>query len=460
MMVLVRRHAYGIGGALISIACAGGPSSRGGIESGAGASAMPTAGASGMLSTPNGGGSTSGAAGSGLPNAAIGGNGVGISGFAGAATSGGQNGIGGDGGLSGGSSATGSAASGGSSGSSGSSGAAGTAGFGGGAAGPVGPRFIGRFNVTKPTESAFEWSGSAISLRFTGTEVSVTLTDSASNVFEVVLDGKISNFTTLSGSKKYPLASALSNGPHDLLLYRRTEPLFGDTTFNGFDLSADAYLPGPPLPKHRLEVIGDSISAGYGNEGTFPCSFVAATENQYLSYEALAARTLGAELYTEAWSGIGMLRNNGGETTNTMPQRYPRTLPAKDSTATWDFSKYIPEAVVINLGTNDFSKGDPGMAFQSTYTTFVGSLRGYYPKARFYLAVGPMLSGTNYASAKNYLNAVIAARSGAGDTNLALLEFGTQDSADGLGCDYHPSLATHQKMSLKLVAALKADLGW
>jgi len=243
------------------------------------------------------------------------------------------------------------------------------------------------------------------------------------------------------------------------LLYRRTEASFNETTFNGFDVPSSAYLPATVAP-HRLEVIGDSISAGYGNEGTFPCTFTAATENQYLSYEAIAARTLNAQLYTEAWSGIGMYHNYEGETTDQMPVRYLRTLPDR-ATSTWDFGKFVPEAVVINLGTNDFSKGDPGMPFQTAYLKFVTDLRGRYPLARFFLAVGTMLSGDGYKQATAYLKAVIDSRATAGDTNLRLLEFGSQDSnADGLGCDYHPSLKTHQKMADKLIATLKSELGW
>jgi lysophospholipase L1-like esterase len=341
-------------------------------------------------------------------------------------------------------------------------GANGSSGQGGGAAGPVGPRFIGRFDMSKPTAPVFEWSGAAISLRFTGTEIGVTLTDGASNVFEVIIDGKQTVVPSISGTNKYMLATGLTNGPHDLLLYRRTEAFWGDTTFGGFDIDPSAYLPGDPVPTRRLEVIGDSISAGYGDEGTYPCTFGPATENQYLSYEALAARSVGAELYTEAWSGIGMVRNASGDTTNPrMPTRYPLILPNDATSATWNFSSYTPDAVVINLGTNDFSTGDPGMAFQTTYVTFVTMLRGHYPNARLFLAVGPMLSGDSYNEAKAYLNGVITDRATAGDKNLALLEFGTQDTVnDGIGCDYHPSLTTHQKMSVKLVAALHTDLGW
>jgi lysophospholipase L1-like esterase len=324
----------------------------------------------------------------------------------------------------------------------------------------AGPRFIGRFDQSNPDAAVFAWPGTAIALRFTGTEIGVTLTDEGSNVFEVVLDGQHQVLALQPGTRKYMLGSGLAPGAHELLLYRRTEPSFKETTFNGFDLPMGAYLPSAPPPKRRLEVIGDSISAGYGNEGVHPCAFTPATENQYLSYEAIAARALNAELYTEAWSGIGVIRNYEGAGADVMPVRYPRTLPER-ATSAWDFSKFVPDAVVINLGTNDFAKGDPGAAFQRAYSKFVGDLRSRYPAARFFLALGPMLKPADYRRASRYLKAVIAERASAGDENLALLEFGIQNAKlDGLGCDYHPSLKTHQRMAEKLQAALKTELGW
>ena len=327
-------------------------------------------------------------------------------------------------------------------------------------AGPLAPRFIGRFEHSGSGATAFAWPGTAIALRFSGTAIGVTLGDNGNNVFEVVLDGKHSVLTLQSGTKKYALGSGLAAGAHELLLYRRTEASFHETTFEGFDVAPSAYLPAAPPPTRRLEVIGDSISAAYGNEGVHPCPFTSATENHYLSYEAIAARALNAELFTEAWSGIGMLRNYEGTTTDVMPERYLRTLPER-ATSTWDFGKFVPHAVVINLGTNDFAKGDPGPAFRSAYLKFVGDLRTHYPSARFFLALGPMLSRDDYAKAFSYLSAVIAERATAGDENLTLLELGSQDAgADGLGCDYHPSRKTHQKMAAKLQAALEADLGW
>ncbi len=88
-----------------------------------------------------------------------------------------------------------------------------------------------------------------------------------------------------------------------------------------------------------------------------------------------------------------------------MPERYRRALPER-AASIWDFSRFVPDAVLINLGTNDFGKGDPGAAFQSAYLKFVTDLRAHYAKARFYLALGPMLSGKDYEAAKAYLNGV------------------------------------------------------
>ena len=85
------------------------------------------------------------------------------------------------------------------------------------------------------------------------------------------MDGKHSVITAQAGTKKIALASALADGPHDVLLYRRSEASFGESSFAGFDVAPSAYLAADPAPARRLEVIGDSISGGYGNEGTFPC---------------------------------------------------------------------------------------------------------------------------------------------------------------------------------------------
>ena len=340
-------------------------------------------------------------------------------------------------------------------------GTAGAAGSGGSAGTPGAPavRFIGRFDHTDPKGPQFEWSGSQMHARFSGTALNVHLSGSP-NAFEAVVDGQASKVQFSGGDQVIPLAQGLGPGEHEIRLYRITEAFFWSTQFLGFDFGAGSLLAAPTAPDRRIEVVGDSISAGYGIEGADQsCPFSADTENHYLTYESIAARQLGADLITLAWSGIGMYSNFGGDTSSPrMPERYLLSMPDFPNTP-WDFTSWIPHAVVINLGTNDFSNGDPGQPFVDAYAQFVTNMRARYPSALIYLGVSPMLGGSSYASLKTHLQSVMALRAAQGDTNLKLMEF-TTDPNDGYGCDWHPSLATHQKMAAVMVSSLQADLGW
>ncbi len=344
-----------------------------------------------------------------------------------------------------------------SAGTSGSAGTAGSAGTGGGA--PVAPAlsWIGR---VVPTQGGarMAWPGTGFRARFNGTGAHVSLKTDAVDYFELAVDEQAPTvLTTQAGTHPYDLAKGLAAGDHTVTLWRRTEPLNGNAEVMAVTFDGTLLAPPPPTTK-RLEIVGDSISVGYGVEcKTQNEAFAFATENNYLTYQALTARKLGAELFTEAWSGIGVWRDVGGGLTTQMPERYLRALP-NDGTSTWDFSKYVPDAVVVLLGTNDFAKGDPGQPFVDAYTTFVASLRMHYPKARQYFVVSPMLGGNNRTLVKQYIATVITTRNAAGDKNIASLEF-AQPAADAWGCG-HPNGATHAIMAGVLETALHADLGW
>jgi lysophospholipase L1-like esterase len=265
-----------------------------------------------------------------------------------------------------------------------------------------------------------------------------------------------------AGTMSYPLASGLAAGEHDALLYKRTEAFFTTAQFLGFMVAGGQILDHAfNTQNRRIELIGDSITCGYGDEGMGPtCPFTNGTENEYLAYGALTARALGAEQVTLAWSGKGVYRNYDGTMTEPVPVLYDRTI-ATSATSSWDFKSEIPDAVIVNLGTNDFAQGDPGSGFVSAYDAFVKKIRGHYPTATIFLAVGPMLGDPSLTTARGYVQGVVSTETQAGDTRIAYVEFAQQDiAADGAGCDYHPSLATHQKMATVLTAAIKGKLGW
>jgi hypothetical protein len=55
---------------------------------------------------------------------------------------------------------------------------------------------------------------------------------------------------------------------------------------------------------------------------------------------------------------------------------------------------------------------------------------------------------------------VIASAHASGDMKVQYLDFGQQNITLGTGCDYHPNATEHQAMADRLVAALRAALGW
>lgn len=310
--------------------------------------------------------------------------------------------------------------------------------------------FVGRFDLSDPAGPSFAWSSSAVWSRFVGTEISVELAGSP-NQFEVVIDGVAQPvLVTTGGTQTYQLASGLTDGEHDVRITRRTEAFFGASQFLGF---SGATLVETPAPTRLIEMVGDSITCGYGVLGdSATCSFSADTESATSAWGALAADELDAAHTAIAWSGKGVSRNCCGDSSELMPVLFERQDP-NDPSSVWSFS-YAPDAVVIGLGTNDFSGGDPGSSFVDAYAAFVTQIRGHYPDAWIIFAASPMLDGDDHARHLGYLETVASA---AGD-RIRVLDLATQLVGDGYGCDYHPNVTTQQKMADALVGLIN-ELG-
>jgi lysophospholipase L1-like esterase len=320
-------------------------------------------------------------------------------------------------------------------------------------AGPT-VHFIGRFDTTDPAGPRFAWPGSAITARFTGTGIAGTFEDDGTNLLDVIVDDRPATVVRMVSGVSQLLASGLDAGEHQLTLVKRTESFLGTLQLRGLSPVGGALVPSPFPFTRRIEFVGDSITCGYGNLGAdFSCSFSADTENENAAWGAIAARALNAAHTAIAYSGKGVYRNYGGAAGDLMPALWRRTL-AQQSSSTWDYSRYTPDVVVVNLGTNDFSIGDPGQAFVNAYAGFLRELRGTYPAAHLVCAMGPMENSPEYATR------VQAAIAQVNDARTSVLTLTPQDCAQSCGCDYHPSELTHQRMASQLVQHLRTTLGW
>jgi len=241
---------------------------------------------------------------------------------------------------------------------------------------------------------------------------------------------------------------------------REAEAFAGVHQLLGVELGAGgAFLPPRPRPL-RIEVIGDSISCGYGVAGAGKCPFTYATERASLAYGARLATKLDADVTTVCWSGRGVLRNYDGSTVGTMPQLFELALPEAPEKP-WSFTAAPPpNAAVVNLGTNDFlgGAGKPLdlAAFEDAYVKFASRLRQVYPDAWLFVTTSPML-GSVEGVAKTRLENVVARRKAEGDTRIELIPLMTD--APHWGCDGHPDADMNARIADRIAPILRARLG-
>ncbi|MEO8111377.1 MAG: SGNH/GDSL hydrolase family protein [Ginsengibacter sp.] len=264
-------------------------------------------------------------------------------------------------------------------------------------------QFEGRIGMNNPGIAEIYWPGSSCKIRFNGTGVKATLKDQGgNNYYNVIIDDDSIYVLKLDSNKTtFTLASNLSEGEHTVELFRRTDWNDGVTWFYGFQIPSNAKILNPLKTKNRMiEFYGNSITVGAGIH--YKNNPNATSENNYLSYAAITARHFNAKYSCIARSGIGLMVS---WFPMIMPEMYYRLNPF-DSSSKWDFSKAIPNIVVINIFQNDnslvdlpddpqfrrrFGKNRPTEDFIiKSYSNFVQQIRSHYPKAYIICVLGNM----------------------------------------------------------------------
>jgi hypothetical protein len=248
------------------------------------------------------------------------------------------------------------------------------------------------------------WPGMSITVSFLGSSISGIFKDQdTSNYYNVIIDKKTITKIHLDTAKRsYILADGLPYGKHTIKIFKRTEWDKGKTWFYGFESDRALLFAPPNRPRRKMEIFGNSITCGYGIEDYAGDSPIGYYQNSYNAYGALTARHFNAQCHYTAKSGIGIMIS---WFPMIMPEMYDRTDPT-DSTSKWDFSKYTPDLVIINLLQNDywltakpehdefrhrFGTTPPTEEFIiASYRDFVKTVRTKYPKAKIICMLGSM----------------------------------------------------------------------
>lgn len=334
-------------------------------------------------------------------------------------------------------------------------------------------RYTGRFSFKDAEKVTFAQSGCMIEARFTGTSITfylanysfdpLTYTD---NYFNVFIDSNEAIVLHTPNDSSYYKIKDLTDEPHHIRIFKRTEAACGPCIFGGFLLDeGDSLLELPKPLNRRIEFVGNSIIAGYGNEDSIKGnSFKPNTENNYMAIGAITARLLNAEYSAICYSGKGVYRNYDHTTKQTVPVLYDLVQPLPK--IKWHFKNWTPHVVVINLGTNDFATGPPPQdEFVRAYYKFLIKIKNHYPKTTIICLDGPMLidGWPNAVNTKSLVRLYIqyAVNLANNDGFSRIYNFSLSVNGKyGYGANWHPNVRQHQENARELSAFVKEVMGW
>ena len=212
---------------------------------------------------------------------------------------------------------------------------------------------------------------------------------------------------------------------------------------------------GAQCEKQRIEVIGDSITSGYGVEGKDGEIFSTAKENSVLSYAFLLSKRLQCDYSFVSSSGIGLTSHWTEEDipdiSLLMNNFYPYTdrlmsQRLKLEPEVWDCKRFSPNKIFINIGTNDASfvknKEDRKLLFIAMYKQLLEMIHRRSPEAEIYCVYGVM----EQSLMDSIRNVVEIFSKEFSHCKIKFIPLELQKEKDGIGQAGHPSIITQEKI--------------
>lgn len=322
-------------------------------------------------------------------------------------------------------------------------------------------KVIGRY-APSDTGLEFGWPGSGIELSFEGRWLDIEITDGGAGIMDITVDGiEQPPLILRTGTQTYRAVkrNVFDRSPVAVAITRRTE-VFDTGLFTISAITTDGQIiPTPPKDSRKILFIGDSITAGFGVRGTTKdCVYNPATNHPRGAFAALTADIFNADYHLIAISGRGVVHNWDANPAPVMPTQIDFALPDDTGGTPWDHTQFIPDVVVITLGTNDWSENDPGReAFRNGYSDMLIDIRARFPAAHIVTAGGPLLDGKEGAAIRDGIDFAMADLS---DDNISTLDFTLSPTGIIWGCNSHPGQNSMQRMARDLAGHIANQKTW
>lgn len=269
--------------------------------------------------------------------------------------------------------------------------------------------YSGRIDVSDPFAIVWTYPGTFVRMKFKGTQLFIHVRNKHNywNNYLGVVEGDAQTKLLLpeegDAMIEIPLQTKQDN-IHEVTIFKRQDACH-ELMILGFEINCNTddeceLLEASPLPPRRIEVYGDSVSAGEVSEAI---DYVAKADpehngeysNSWYSYAWIAARKLDAQLHDIAQGGVALLDNTGWyHEPDYIGMEHVWNKMRYDSlygqVTEWDFSKYTPDIVIVAIGQNDSHpddymktnyEGEKAQNWRKHYKEFLKKIRATYPDA-------------------------------------------------------------------------------
>ncbi len=285
-----------------------------------------------------------------------------------------------------------------------------------------------------------------LEIAFVGTELEVTFA-SGNGMIRTFLDGESEGTTSrIKSAGKVTVAEGLENGLHIARILKATSPQYGTLTLKSGVETDGSFFAAPEHPALKIEVVGDSITAGAGALGkSSDGGQTIENSDPTKAYAYLTAQTLDADFSIMAQEGYCVKDNPS------IYDCYPHL--SISNKADYDFSQFEADIVIVGLGENDMWHATSDKfpytvaQFQDDYADLLRLIREKQPKAKIVCVYG-MMPASDTAQAQTIITAAINAT---GDENITQLRMFKNEA----GAQAHPSAEAHAKYASNLVKHIK-----
>ena len=330
-------------------------------------------------------------------------------------------------------------------------------------------QYTGRMSIENG-EAKLLYAGSYLRIRFRGTSLSVVAADDSYGIGNwlgaIIDDGsEIKVYVDEGEEQTIELASGLSTGVHEAIIWKRSVATNGVLTLKKIILDPGGTLLSPPArPERRIVIYGDSVAAGkmieaVGYEGEPDANISIDTSldqlsNGHWAFGAVAARRLNAEYHQLGLSGLGVLDGTGtwgGKDKLGLETTFTKLIPIPGRLSEWEMTNFRPHLIVVAMGQNSAGLLFEDTSFQqrwsSRYKAILRYLTEIYPDATVLVTTSVMRHGDHVEE----LVANIVQELRQEDKSMLVYRFKRAGQDAG-----HPRLAQHQEMADELTEFIEA----